>query len=351
MTRLEERYRRVLRLLPAWYREVWEEDMVATYLASVDTSDPDDADYAADYGRPSWSEVASVVALAVQLRVGSAGAAPRSTLWGHAIRLAALSAMLWHAASSAVGLLTGLWLAGVIPFLPPPPMPDEYRLLLYGQPWETFRIVGGLLWLPAYLLLVFGRWTAARWLTSIAVVATTVYMVWIERWPGDVFTVSSSYDRLLAILLVAAMFVVFHRDAPPIPRRPWLLALPYATAVVIGYVILLQAAGSSLPPLDWDGVLSVVMVAAAVVYLSARRLGRSSDTWAPALAILAVAVLGMRAASLLDFALFRSFGWPSATVPLGIAEAIALSVVAVMLILLTSASMRRLPSTPGVRTW
>jgi hypothetical protein len=40
MTRLEERHRRVLRSLPAPYRKIWEEDMVATFLARVATDDP-----------------------------------------------------------------------------------------------------------------------------------------------------------------------------------------------------------------------------------------------------------------------------------------------------------------------
>ena len=31
---LEQRYRRVLRLLPGYYRDTWEEDMVAAFLVS-----------------------------------------------------------------------------------------------------------------------------------------------------------------------------------------------------------------------------------------------------------------------------------------------------------------------------
>jgi hypothetical protein len=35
MSRIEERYRFVLRLLPVSYRQRWEEDMVASFLESV----------------------------------------------------------------------------------------------------------------------------------------------------------------------------------------------------------------------------------------------------------------------------------------------------------------------------
>src|SRR5712691_13419723 len=69
MRPLEVRYRSLLRVLPAGYRETWEEEMVATFLESMATDDPDRAGYLADFGRPSWSEVASVLALAVQLRL------------------------------------------------------------------------------------------------------------------------------------------------------------------------------------------------------------------------------------------------------------------------------------------
>jgi hypothetical protein len=63
VSRLEQRYRRVLRtLLPASYRKQWEEEMVATFvqgfvedfLKSVDADDPEAAEYAqyaADFGR------------------------------------------------------------------------------------------------------------------------------------------------------------------------------------------------------------------------------------------------------------------------------------------------------------
>ena len=63
MNSLEQRYRRALRMLPAAYRRVWEDEMVAAYLdrvADEDDGDRDAADFRADYGSPAWSEVASV---------------------------------------------------------------------------------------------------------------------------------------------------------------------------------------------------------------------------------------------------------------------------------------------------
>ena len=61
---LERRYRRVLRLLPGWYRERWEQDMVATFLDSWLTGDAHTDECVLEFCKPAWAEVASVVLLA-----------------------------------------------------------------------------------------------------------------------------------------------------------------------------------------------------------------------------------------------------------------------------------------------
>jgi hypothetical protein len=42
---LERRYRRVLRLLPGYYREQWEEDMITAFLDGWLTGDPETDEY------------------------------------------------------------------------------------------------------------------------------------------------------------------------------------------------------------------------------------------------------------------------------------------------------------------
>ena len=111
MSRLEQRYRLVLRVLPAAYRKAWEEDMVATFLDSVDSDDAEAAEYVADYGRPSWSEVATVASLAVRRCLGAAGAPPRYVAWGQTVRLVALTGLLVNAAAATIEAGSTLWLA------------------------------------------------------------------------------------------------------------------------------------------------------------------------------------------------------------------------------------------------
>jgi hypothetical protein len=169
-SRLEQRYRRWLRLLPASYRAVWADEMVATFAESMATDDPEEAEFAADYGRPSWAEVGSVVALAVRLRLGTAGGPARYAAWGAAIRQVALLGLLAQAVLSIDGALLRLWSAGKLPGLAPPA--PGWTLALPTSRLSLAWEFSGLLWAAAYLALVFGHRLAARLLTPLAIVPT-----------------------------------------------------------------------------------------------------------------------------------------------------------------------------------
>jgi hypothetical protein len=79
---LERRYRRVLRLLPGWYRQQWEQDMVAAFLDSWLTGDPETDECVLEFCKPGWAETASVACLAVRLHLGGPGT-PRRYAWPH----------------------------------------------------------------------------------------------------------------------------------------------------------------------------------------------------------------------------------------------------------------------------
>ena len=75
---LEQRYRRVLRLLPGYYRDTWEEDMVAGLPGQLADRRPGRRRVTMEFDRPSWPEVASVAGLAARLYLGGGGAPLRS---------------------------------------------------------------------------------------------------------------------------------------------------------------------------------------------------------------------------------------------------------------------------------
>ena len=67
---LEQRYRRVLRLLPGYHRANWVQDMVAALLESSPTDDPEEDEYIIEFGKPRWPEVTGVAGLAAPGRCG-----------------------------------------------------------------------------------------------------------------------------------------------------------------------------------------------------------------------------------------------------------------------------------------
>ncbi|MGH3910939.1 MAG: hypothetical protein ACRDRM_08905, partial [Pseudonocardiaceae bacterium] len=101
MSRLETRYRALLRLLPGWYRSQREAEMVATFLEGTQEID-------LEYAWPGWSETARVVALAVRLRLCAPDAPARSLAWRQAARLVAVLGLL---ANAILALLGWGWLA------------------------------------------------------------------------------------------------------------------------------------------------------------------------------------------------------------------------------------------------
>jgi hypothetical protein len=106
---LEQRYRRVLRLLPGYYRDAWEEDMVAAFLDSWLTGDPEVDVAVLKFCRPSVGEVASVAGLAARLYLGGAGTPRRYFAWGQAVRRAVLAVLLVHAVLGLNVLVRTAW--------------------------------------------------------------------------------------------------------------------------------------------------------------------------------------------------------------------------------------------------
>ena len=106
---LEQRYRRVLRLLPGYYRQQWEEDMVAAFLDSWLTGDPYEDGCVLEFCRPGWPEVASVAGLAARLYLGGAATPRRYFAWGQAVRRAVLAVLLVHAVLGLEVLVRTAW--------------------------------------------------------------------------------------------------------------------------------------------------------------------------------------------------------------------------------------------------
>lgn len=295
MTRLEERYRSLLRLLPAWYRQAWGDDMVAAFLESMDRDDdPEAASFVAEYGRPPLSEVASVVALAIRLRVGAVDAPPRPYAWGQAVRLAVLMTMLVNAAASLTGIAITVWLSGRISWLPTPP-PDAIPAL--GGPLNVAWRFAGDAWLPAFIALIFGHRRVAQAVALIAIVPGIVSAVvlTVDAGPGHLgLTVLPWTMRAVDILVLIAM-TAFPDGVPPVRPVPWLRGLAVGVLAVLA-LFGVEAVSPPLRVLDWPGLCCAVVVLAIAVHRirSSARHREPDLAWSLAFTLLAAVALALR---------------------------------------------------------
>jgi hypothetical protein len=170
---LERRYRRVLRLLPGWYRQQWEQDMVAAFLDSWLTGDKEADDYISKVAGPSWGEVASVAGLAVRLHLGGPGT-PRRYAWGQAIRRAVLAVLLVHAVLAVNVLVFLVWSRRLVGWLPAPP---GSLVVAPGGVWDTVYYLVCLAWIMIFVTLALGHYRTARVLAALAIVPGLVALL------------------------------------------------------------------------------------------------------------------------------------------------------------------------------
>ena len=278
---LERRYRRALRLLPGYYRQRWEEDMVAAFLDSSLTGDPEEDEFIVEYGKPSLPELASVASLAARLYLAGAGAPRRYFTWGQAVRDAVLVVALARATQALGSFAVLAWEHRPFGLFAPPPQ-------LLASPWDgidgiwaTTWYAVGYAWIVAYIALVFGYYRTAQAIAVLAIVPELVYLLHYPGWwPWWIL-----FD-LVPVLAMAA----FHADAPPVRRGGWLWALPASFVVVAVPVIALQASGYA-GWLDLPGLCCILVAIACLAHaLVARsRQGAGLGEWSLALILLAAA--------------------------------------------------------------
>jgi hypothetical protein len=298
---LERRYRRVLRLLPGWYRQQWEEDMVAAFLDSWLTGDPQADAYITKAAGPSWAEVASVAGLAARLYLTGAGAPRRYFAWEQATRRVVLLVMLVNATRGLDGLVVTAWSRQLLGWLPAPP-----ASMVSGSPgpWAPalWYLVDYAL-IVVFVLLVLRYYRTAQVLAALAIVpdlARLLYGEFIGAFQGPSLG-PWAFWVLLFLFPVLAM-TAFHRDASPAPRWPWLLALPANYLLVAVPLLAVQATGNSAWLPDFSGLYCLLVALACVVHAPrARRRAAGSGVWSLTLALLAADAGAYRIFSIADY--------------------------------------------------
>jgi hypothetical protein len=286
---LERRYRRVLRLLPGYYREQWEEDMVAAFLDSWLTGDPEADEYITRAAGPSRAEIASVAGLATRLYLGGAGAPRRYFAWGQAIRRAVLAVALVQAVRGLNGLVLTAWVRHVLGPLPASPasiVPGTPNGLVPPAVWYLADFA----WIAVFVLLVLRYYRIAQVLAALAILPGLVWLVEgavIGAFPKTPIG-PWAFWVLVNLVPVLAM-AAFHRDAPPAPRWPWLLALPANYLLVVVPLLALQGTGNAAWVPDFPGLCCIVVALACLAHAPRAwsRPSAGSGVWSLTLVLLA----------------------------------------------------------------
>jgi hypothetical protein len=300
---LEQRFRRVLRLLPGYYREQWEEDMVAAFLDSWMTGDPYTDECVLEFCKPAWPEVASVALLAARLYLGGAGAPRRYFAWGQAVRGAVLAVTLVHATVGLDDLLLTAWSRNLVSWLPAPPA-SMVVVAPAGFLPPAVWYAADYAWIVTFVVLVLGYYRTARVLVVLAIVPDLVWLLqgqFTGRLPAPAIG-PWAFWVLLNLAPVLAM-AAFHRDAPLAPRWPWLLALPANYLLVVVPLLALQATGNSAWVPDFSG-LSCLLVSLACLAHAPRARSRQtagSGVWSLTLVLLAALAGAYRIFSIADY--------------------------------------------------
>ncbi|MFT7839113.1 hypothetical protein Q5530_23475 [Saccharothrix sp. BKS2] len=222
-SRLERRYRALLRVLPGWYRAEREEEMVGLFLADRD----DELDL--EHSWPGWGEAGATAALALRVRLGARRPA------GGLVRLVGMTGLLaqlvmvgqvWAAVARS-GVPPQAWWADV-------PVVVAFAALVAGHR-ALGRAAGAVTGLLAVLPWVHSALSGAPWWFT----AVFALPVWVT-----------------AVAVVAG----FHAEAPRPGPRWWAAAV---AGVAAGAVVSLV--GAVAVWLSWLTFLWAWVVAAALV--------------------------------------------------------------------------------------
>ncbi|GAA2666374.1 hypothetical protein [Nonomuraea recticatena] len=337
MSLLEQRYRFVLRMLPASYRAEREEEMVDAFLdAAGDVRDEDNL-------RPGLPEVASVAGLAVRTRIGGLGAPPRARATGDAVRLFALLGLGHHAALAWDSLAARLAAFGLVGSEP------DYVYSGAGQwVWALLSVAQGLVWAAAFAMLALARVRPAKVLAVTGLAASVLMYAVLGMMTPETLDWSLLAFLFATALPVVALLTAYHADAPPVRPSVPLTAAPLGVAVLYQALALtvgprvadspVETMGWLAPWLDPQGVAIAALLVAGMVCLTRR----AHPSLLLALAIAAVPMIVLRAP--FDY-LGAQGAWVQAMALTMFAQAAVLAVLAVAL---TVAAMRALPRVEGV---
>jgi hypothetical protein len=155
-------------------------------------------------------------------------------------------------------------------------------------------------WVVIFVTLALGHYRTARVLAALAIVPGLAALLQAQL-TGIMPAPFGPWAWwvLFNLALVVAM-TAFHRDAPPLARWPWLLALPAGYLLVFGPVLALLATGNSAWLPDFPGLCCLLAALACLAHAPRAwsRRATGSGVWSLTLALLAAVAGAYRIATL-----------------------------------------------------
>ena len=278
-TSAERRYRRLLLLLPSWYRERYVDEMVEVYLAAR----PDDD------ARPGAAEVAATVRLAVTTRTGQMGRPSSATLVLLAVvGSAALATLAVRNTVIGVSFLLSqerTWSLGT-----------DGRLIAVEPSADLGDIVDArsLIWVVVLALLLTGLRRSATAVAALVVVVD-VGAAFAPFFGPDASILELAIARtdaraaLLPVIVVVALLLAGSAPGARPGGRPRVTAAAGTVAALgLGYAGVVSGVVDAADETFWPVASAAVAAAALVVLVASRRL---DPVWPATVLVLAVLVV------------------------------------------------------------
>jgi hypothetical protein len=267
---LEERYRRLLRVLPRPYRILREEEMVDVFLQERVDADPDSADLTLKFGVPGPAESWSVLQLAMRARFWATP--ERARAQAQAVRVATLGGLV----VLAVQAIDTAWARFLLGEFPMDGFTQDFGPAAWWSAAPGWAVVQE--WLPAaWIVVLLAALTGQRALGQLVGAATIVATLVIGAVSGMPVADSPLMLILKAGLVAGLATVASH--APTARRGLWITA---ATTGAFAVAAMTTIAWFWPPARD------------AIGWLFADVIGAGAGFWCLAAAAAAFALLVLR---------------------------------------------------------
>jgi hypothetical protein len=199
-------------------------------------------------------------------------------------------------------LMLTAWSRHLLGWLPAPPA-SMVVLTPNGLPPAVWYLVA-YAWIAAFVGLTLRYYRTARVIAALAILPDLITLLQGQitgRLPAP-YVGPWAFFVLLNLAPVLAM-TAFHRDTPPNPRWPWLLALPANYLLVVVPLLALDLNGNSAWVPDFSGLYCILVSIACLVHVPRAwsRQVAGSGVWSLALVVLAVDAGAYRLFSIADY--------------------------------------------------